>query len=127
MVSDERGQRLLRAEDSESEICFCDRGVLYTDAEQGVGVGDAVEDDACWVRGIQEKIEGGDCSVERERGRVVSASGLRGSSGQRRAHSSSEGVVLRFDARTLFRERETGSTAAGAACATKVLENRSKR
>lgn len=60
MASDERGQRLLRAKDSASEIWFCDRGVLYTYSKDGIGVWDAVEDDIFWVRGIQEKVEGGD-------------------------------------------------------------------
>lgn len=67
MGSDKQGQRLLSAKDSASEIRFSDGGVLDGDAEDGVGVWDAVGDDICWVRGIEEKVEGGDCSVERER------------------------------------------------------------
>ena len=49
---DERGQRLLRAEDGAAEIGLLDAFIQDADAQDGVGVWDAVRDYCCWVRGV---------------------------------------------------------------------------
>lgn len=136
IVTDEGGQRLLRAEDGAAHVGLLDVLVLDADAEDGVGVWDAVEDDV----GVEEEEEGeggegsvfggGEVSVNEWTMRVL------GGEGGERAHSLSEredGAMIGFVAGVVVvvvvRVRgEIGSeraAAAGAAWAT--WGRRSKR
>ena len=134
MGRDVRGQVLLGAEDGAAEVGLVDGFVLDADAEGGVGVWDAVEGYGFRVRRVEgEKGERVECSVE-EREVSSSAMGHLGRSWGKclaRAYSSllkrGEGVVLRFEAGMVFKGMEVGSTAAGAACASRKFGERRRK
>ena len=64
-VFDLGGWSLRRAEDRATQIELFDNLVADADAEDGVGAGDAVRHDICWIGGVEGSGEGVECAGEK--------------------------------------------------------------